>query len=146
MHSGHPETRCAGTVHQVASLDNGPLLNNITTMVLSRSALLCACLAALLCPAMCFGGWFQHDADAELPGQHSGQQPCAEHACFCNGAPVSPEKPGQRQVSRVSDLTVAAVFLPALSSDMGTGLLGHPDATPVVSAPPTFDRILPLLL
>lgn len=95
---------------------------------------------------MCSGAWFAHDADAELPGQPNGQKSCDEHPCFCNGAPVSPEKPGQWQLSQVSELSLAAVFLPALSGDTDTSCLGYAVATLVVSAPPPSERILPLLI
>lgn len=95
---------------------------------------------------MCSGAWFAHDADAELPGQPNGQKSCDEHPCFCNGAPVSPEKPGQWQLSQVSELSVAAGFLPARSIDAGAGIFGHADVSLVVSAPPPSERILPLLI
>ncbi len=90
---------------------------------------------------MCSGGWFAHDA--ELPGQHDEQQSCAEHACFCNGVTVSPEKPGDLQAS---ELPVAAAFLPALGDDSATNLLARAEAISVVSAPPASDRVLPLLI
>jgi hypothetical protein len=92
---------------------------------------------------MCSGGWFAHDADAELPGQHDGQQPCDEHACFCNGAPVSPEKPVDLQAS---ELSFAAAFMPALGDDSATDLLADAEAISVGLAPPASDRVLPLLI
>jgi hypothetical protein len=90
---------------------------------------------------MCLGGWFAHDA--ELPGQHDEQQSCAEHPCFCNGAPVSPQKPVDL---RASELPVAAVYLPALSDDSATDLLARAEAISAVSDQPASDRILPLLI
>jgi hypothetical protein len=89
---------------------------------------------------MCLGGWFAHDTDM---GQHDEQQPCAEHACFCNGAPVSPEKPSD---IHAPELSAAALFLPAVIGESATNPISQAEATQFVSSPPAFDRILPLLI
>jgi hypothetical protein len=92
---------------------------------------------------MCLGGPFAHDENTELPGQHDEHQSCAEHACFCVGAPVSPEKPGNLHAS---ELPVAGVSLPASVNDSASDRLLRVEAISFVSSPPASDRILPLLI
>ncbi len=87
---------------------------------------------------MCFGGWIAHDTEAELPGQH-----CAGHACFCNGATLSPERPIDLQAS---ELPVPAVVLPAPGNDSAIDVRARIETTSVVSAPPAAARVLPLLI
>lgn len=113
------------------------------TMVAPRVALLCVCLVALLCPAMCLGMWFAHDADAELPGQHDEQPSCAQHGCFCDGATVSPPK---RVDLQASELLVAAASLFSLQHVSATDFLAHAEAISVVTVPPASERVLPLLI
>jgi hypothetical protein len=96
----------------------------------------------LICPALCFGGWFAHDASAELPGQHDQRQSCDEHACFCNGATVSPEKPGNVQSFELP----VAVVLSSLVDSSAPNLFARVDAISFVSSPPASDRVLPLLI
>jgi hypothetical protein len=126
-----------------AVLNNAAVVHMMLLMVLPQTAALCACLAALLCPVMCSGESFAHDASTELPGQSDEHHSCAEHACFCSGAPVSPEKPGNLHSFERS---VAAVFLPAPMIDSATDLLSSAEAVSFVSSPPALGRILPLLI